>query len=186
MCVQNIRGATQLDCYKVRDFIRVDPIIKYCRQHIAPLFWSRERLRAQGHTLDFWREREWHGLRCGISIPLRHNQLVGSLNVAHLASAEDELKADWGSASGNLFLLIPFALEGLNNDSPPAQRQLSEREKECLKWSAVGKTSWEISRIVSCSERTVNFHLSNAIRKLGACNRRQAVAVAVARGIIQG
>lgn len=61
---------------------------------------------------------------------------------------------------------------------------LTSREKECLQWAAAGKTSWEIARILSVSERTVIFHIGNATKKLGATNRRQAVARAISLRLI--
>jgi DNA-binding CsgD family transcriptional regulator len=30
----------------------------------------------------------------------------------------------------------------------------------------------------------VNFHITNIIRKLGACNRSQAIAIAIHKGIV--
>jgi DNA-binding CsgD family transcriptional regulator len=62
--------------------------------------------------------------------------------------------------------------------------QLSLREREVLCWSAAGKTSWEISVILHLSERTVNFHLQQAARKLQVKGRRAACARAVALGLI--
>jgi LuxR family quorum-sensing transcriptional regulator LasR len=41
-----------------------------------------------------------------------------------------------------------------------------------------GKTSWAISVILRISERTVNFHVNNIMRKLGVIIRMQAVSVA--------
>lgn len=67
---------------------------------------------------------------------------------------------------------------------PHAGVRLSERECEVLRWSAVGKTSWEISMILRISERTVNFHLQQISRKLGVKGRRAACARAVALGLI--
>ncbi|MEW6104593.1 MAG: LuxR C-terminal-related transcriptional regulator [bacterium] len=61
---------------------------------------------------------------------------------------------------------------------------LSQREKEVINWVKEGKTSWEISKILNISERTVNFHLSNIMQKLDAVNRTQAVAVAFEQGLI--
>jgi LuxR family transcriptional regulator, quorum-sensing system regulator LasR len=63
--------------------------------------------------------------------------------------------------------------------------QLTPREKECLTWAAAGKSSWEISKIVSSSERTVNFHIGNVIQKLHVTSRSHAVAKALAVGLIQ-
>lgn len=62
---------------------------------------------------------------------------------------------------------------------------LTSREQACLDWAAKGKTSWEISQILSISERTVNFHLGNCIRKTSSCNRQQAISKCVAAGHIQ-
>ena len=62
---------------------------------------------------------------------------------------------------------------------------LSAREREILRWSAIGKTSWETSTILDISERTVNFHLQRAAAKLGVKGRRAAVARAIALGIIR-
>jgi DNA-binding CsgD family transcriptional regulator len=61
---------------------------------------------------------------------------------------------------------------------------LTCREQACLNWAAKGKTSWEISQILSISERTVNFHLGNCIRKTNSCNRQQAISKCVAGGHI--
>jgi DNA-binding CsgD family transcriptional regulator len=63
---------------------------------------------------------------------------------------------------------------------------LSKRERDCLMWAAIGKTTSEIAEILPISERTVIFHLANARQKLGAANSRQAISKAVSLGIIAG
>ena len=62
--------------------------------------------------------------------------------------------------------------------------RLTERQAECLRWTARGKTSSGIAGILGISERTVNFHLSKAGKNLGAVNRVHAVAKALASGLI--
>jgi DNA-binding CsgD family transcriptional regulator len=61
---------------------------------------------------------------------------------------------------------------------------LSIREKEVLIWLKEGKSSWDISRILCVSERTVNFHIENIMRKLDAANRTHAVAIALKQRLI--
>lgn len=61
---------------------------------------------------------------------------------------------------------------------------LTSREKSCLCWAAKGKTSWEISQILSISERTVNFHLGNCIAKTNSNNRQQAISRCISSGHI--
>jgi DNA-binding CsgD family transcriptional regulator len=62
--------------------------------------------------------------------------------------------------------------------------QLTGRERECLSWAKDGKTNWEISQIISVAERTVEFHIGNAMRKLDASNRITAIVIAIQEGII--
>jgi len=61
---------------------------------------------------------------------------------------------------------------------------LSSREKEVLDWLKQGKSSWDMSIILSISERTVNYHVYNIMQKLGAINRPQAVAIATHLGLV--
>lgn len=72
---------------------------------------------------------------------------------------------------------------------PPHQHvashsSLSTREVECLSWVSVGKTAWETATIMGISQRTVEFHLVNAMRKLSASNKVHAVVIAVREGLI--
>jgi len=65
------------------------------------------------------------------------------------------------------------------------QIYLTEREKEVLTWVGRGKTSAEIAIIIGLSERTINFHCDQAMKRLDVINRTQAVAMAIARGLIR-
>ena len=60
-------------------------------------------------------------------------------------------------------------------DTLPAS--FTPKERDVLRWVLQGKTSWEIGRILSISERTVKFHLKNVYQKLNVSNRAQAVAL---------
>ncbi len=66
-------------------------------------------------------------------------------------------------------------------NTPPSSRtaQLTRRERECLSWVASGKTDWEISQILNIAEQTVHEYVQNALIKLNATTRAQAVAVAI-------
>lgn len=64
------------------------------------------------------------------------------------------------------------------------QNPLSERERECLQWVSVGKTTDEMAMILGVSSNTVNSYVTHAIQKFGAKNRAMAVATAVRNGII--
>lgn len=61
---------------------------------------------------------------------------------------------------------------------------LSTREVAVLEWIKQGKSTWDISQVLSITERTVNFHVKNIFKKLGVVSRAQAVAVAIDLGVI--
>lgn len=56
---------------------------------------------------------------------------------------------------------------------------LTLREKDILRWCSEGKTSEEIAMLMGLSERTVNFHIGNSIKKLSVANKTVATAKAV-------
>jgi LuxR family quorum-sensing system transcriptional regulator CciR len=66
-----------------------------------------------------------------------------------------------------------------------AKVELSARERDCLRWTAEGKSSWDIGMILKISENTVNFHLKNAMRKFGTTSRTVAVVQAIRLNLIE-
>ncbi|MDA9393089.1 hypothetical protein WN73_21465 [Bradyrhizobium sp. CCBAU 45394] len=62
---------------------------------------------------------------------------------------------------------------------------LTSKETQCLHWCKEGKTNWEIGEILAISEKTVEFHLANTMRKLGAGNRISAVITGIKSGLIR-
>lgn len=75
-------------------------------------------------------------------------------------------------------------LSELHGDAVDAVKPLTRKETECLRWCKEGKTNWEIGEIMSISEKTVEFHLSNTIKKLGVSNRITAVVKGIRLGLI--
>jgi DNA-binding CsgD family transcriptional regulator len=65
-----------------------------------------------------------------------------------------------------------------------APRRPTAREREVLALLATGATDAEIADLLGLSPATVQTHVRNAKTKLGARTRAQAVALAVAQGLI--
>jgi len=57
--------------------------------------------------------------------------------------------------------------------------RLSDRELECLSWSAAGKTAWETGVILGLSEWTVVYHIEKAKRKFGLTRKQEVIAHAI-------
>jgi DNA-binding CsgD family transcriptional regulator len=66
----------------------------------------------------------------------------------------------------------------------PNDHSLTPREREVLWWAAQGKPAREIGEILHIAKRTVDEHTQKAIRKLGAVNKTQAVALALRERLI--
>jgi DNA-binding CsgD family transcriptional regulator len=55
---------------------------------------------------------------------------------------------------------------------------------QVLYWAAQGKTVWETAKIMDLASFTIVNHRRNAMMKLQATNITQAIAMAMASGII--
>lgn len=170
--------------YQQAEHIAHDPVVRQATQTTLPIFWDKS---AKGRSVVFDEARE-HGLANGITIPIHGAN--GEWSLFSVASDTDSLK-DRGHASafvGQIQLAAFYVNEAarrFGEAAPITIRPLTKREKECLLWAARGKTSWEIGGILSISEPTAIFHLTNAKNKLQATNRRQAVAKAISLRLIE-
>lgn len=61
---------------------------------------------------------------------------------------------------------------------------LTERETEVLQLMARGKPNKEIAAELFITERTVKFHVSAILSKLGASNRTEAISLAIQQNLV--
>ena len=84
-------------------------------------------------------------------------------------------------------LLQPVVAEKLMRrmSEEAAEEALTPREIEVLELLAKGLPNKDLARVLGVAERTVKFHVSSILAKLGAGNRTEAVSIAVARGLVR-
>jgi len=175
------------DFYFERGYQAIDPVIVYAPEIERPFLWDslcpRFRLtRAQSVVMQQAKEA---GLLDGVGVPL-HGP-CGNVCLLTFAAADGHpdpaaTLADLGVLSAQFHLAYSeIGRTRLDARSIPV---LSERERECLKWIANGKSSWAVGTILNISENTVNFHIKNAFRKLGTNSRIVAVVKAIRYGLI--
>ncbi|MFG2479643.1 LuxR C-terminal-related transcriptional regulator [Streptomyces fagopyri] len=68
----------------------------------------------------------------------------------------------------------------------PQVSTLTSREREIFDLIAAGMSNSEVARALVLSEKTVKFHVSNLLRKLGVRSRAQAIVRAWDRGVLAG
>jgi DNA-binding NarL/FixJ family response regulator len=85
--------------------------------------------------------------------------------------------------------LTPGAQRALISDllerGAPSEEELTPREEEIVKLVAEAHTTRQIAEILHLSEKTVENHRANAMRKLGMRDRVELVRYAIRRGLVE-
>jgi len=171
--------------YEQNHFWDIDPILAHCNHSELPILWEdevfskapqfRQAQKTQGLQYGWSQSiHDGHGLRSMFSLARSNNPITAY-----------ELYENLGYAIFINHQLHGHVAQKLHHCLPGAcAPHLSTREIEILRLSADGKTAYECARILSISERTINFHVHSAIQKFGVNNKIAAVIKAVRTGAI--
>ncbi|WP_397451282.1 autoinducer binding domain-containing protein [Pseudomonas sp. NA-150] len=171
--------------YQAQHYLDIDPSVKRCHCSVLPVLWSDELF---ADTPEFWEHARSYGLRQGWAQSTHDSRGVESMLT--LARSHEVISSvEYFEKAAQILwlcnLLHALMAERLLSEVTPVQRApLSNRETEVLKWSAEGKTAEDIGTILNLKERTINFHIGNAIRKTGATNKTSAVVQAILSGAL--
>lgn len=93
---------------------------------------------------------------------------------------------DWDEATVSALwgLLSVMTIRALGEDGPPAVPHIPKREREALGHLVAGLTSPEIAKRMDITVHTVNWHIGELTKRLGARNRQHVVALAFRSGLI--
>ncbi|PZR58496.1 MAG: DNA-binding response regulator [Candidatus Meridianibacter frigidus] len=95
------------------------------------------------------------------------------------APADEIIAAVRSAANGSTYLG-----RGVSLPLQTSGQRLTGRETQVLNLIARGLSTGEIARALHLSERTVKFHVTSILGRLGATRRAQAVSIAKERGLI--
>jgi len=172
--------------YLENEWDKIDPIVQHIGQTTRPFLWSQvfANPRLTERQRLFIEECRDLGVHSGVTIPMH-----GPGSEVDLISLS--LREHKTTDATRLPLVHAFTVQyrtrltELQGEKISSYEALTQKETECLNWCKEGKTNWEIGEILSISEKTVEFHLSNTIRKLGVSNRITAVVKALQLGLIK-
>lgn len=173
--------------YVSQSYVTIDPVIQFGMRGILPVDWA-EIPRGHKKIVKLFGEAKEHGVASqGLSIPIHgvHGETaMFSINV------EMDSK-DWLQFRRSIIRELQIwafhfhtrilELHGIEDEK---EVELSERERECLKWSSLGKSAWEIGSIIGIRKRTVDFFLEQCRVKLHSVSTTQAVAKAIRHSLI--
>jgi DNA-binding CsgD family transcriptional regulator len=174
--------------YAARNFVFRDPTVVHCQTHITPIVWSPDIYSERSY--EVMEEARRFGLNSGISVPVHESARIKSMislardRRVDIDRRETELLLAGGNVLANCAhvatskLVIPALLA---KERPT----LTPRESEIMQYVARGKGSEVIGDILGLAKPTIEFHVRNALRKLGVASRLQGVARAVALGLIR-
>ncbi len=171
--------------YDRLDLMNISPVMVALSQKSTPVLWHVDEVLTTKTSVTAAAARDlFHarGFVRGINFPVHDSRsqrgAVGFAGDRNAVSKNELLE---------LSMISIHVFDRLSNITLLSEKEappLSERELECLRWTAAGKTSSEISTILSLSEHTINHYLISATKKLDAVNRTQAVAKAIRKGWI--
>ncbi|HEX8166316.1 MAG TPA: autoinducer binding domain-containing protein [Beijerinckiaceae bacterium] len=176
-----------VEAYRDHGWDRIDPVLEHAQRARRPFSWAEvthpSTLTAEQRA--FLDDCRAIGVHSGLTVPLHApGQQVDLISV----SLRNEREAPIARAPFVYALAVQAWLRHGELAAPSDKADaplLTGRELECLKWVKDGKTNWEIGKILSIAERTVEFHLTNVMQKLGASNRIMAVVVAIQLGLLK-
>jgi LuxR family quorum sensing-dependent transcriptional regulator len=157
-----------------------NPTAAWCRRTINPFEWSEAVYEPEGPP----RAADDLATKKGFLVPVI--RASGSTSCVTMAGERPEFESRAKRAVYMVSLYAHARAVSLLDctDGAGPRSELTVREREVLHWIAAGKSSWDISVILGISERTVNWLISRATRKLNAVNRTQAVVNAIRAGQI--
>lgn len=177
------------EIYDANDYARIDPVVSHCLSSTTPIVWL-DGIFKTSQQLRFREESKGHGLVQGVSMPL-HGAAgqVGVLSVRLESVPQRQLKYHLARILPGLALIRDYAVDTFLSLADEQESdhavELTHRELEVLKWSAFGKTTWEIARILSCSEANINYHFAKVRIKFNVGSRRMAIVKALQTGLLE-
>lgn len=174
--------------YVERGYLRIDPVIQGCFQKFHPVEWKR--LDWSGKAArDLLAEARAFGVgNQGYSIPLRGPAGQFALFTANDTCSDEAWRIFCETNVRDLIMVAHYfnykALEFEKHEDDKARKPLSPREADALTFLALGYSRAQIADMLEISEHTLRVYIESARFKLGALNTTQAVARALALGLI--
>ena len=173
------------DLYIRLNLLQNDPVVANCFRSTAPFEWREAPYDplTNSKAKDVMNRATDFRMNHGFCVPIHTAE--GYQAVVSMAGERVELE---GQVRRALHLMALYAYgKAADLCTPkrsPVARVLTEREREVLQWTSIGKSSWEISQILGVAESTVTAHIKAAAAKLDTPNRVVTVVVALRRGEI--
>ena len=180
--------------YGEKGYIEVDPRVTKTYNRNLPFVWDAAEFAEDPLCRDFLTDAARYGVCSGVAVSFRdpdHGRVLVAIN-SKITPVDEVRRQFVFKQLGELVLLAmsfhDFFMAHLVDYEPSLMVRvvpLSAREAQCLEMAANGMTSVDIAVKLGIKPRTANFHFGNIVDKLGVLNRKEAIAMGIARGLIR-
>jgi DNA-binding CsgD family transcriptional regulator len=179
--------------YDERAYLELDPRVELAGEP-GFAFWEARQFNHDPRHRLFLRESAGYGIESGLVIGLctRDPPSYAMLGLNRSAPVLEPWTAEQRSLIAGQASILGKVLSRtvrryLNEQEllfPAPTMKLNLREREILSFAAGGKTSKEIAVTLGIAKITVDMHVGTILSKMGALNRNQAIAKAIANKLI--
>ena len=183
-----------VELYGERGYIEVDPRVTRTYNRNLPYVWDSSEFSGDPVCRAFLADAARFDVCSGVAVSFRdpdHGRVLVAIN-SRIQAMDEARRRFVASQLGELVLLAmsfhDFFMAHLVDYEPSLMVRvvpLSAREAQCLEMAANGMTSVDIALKLGIKPRTANFHFGNIVDKLGVLNRKEAIAMGIARGLIR-
>jgi len=164
------------------DLVIHDPVSQYALKSRATFEWETAKQHGTKFGRSILEEGRGYNLNHGVAIPVTAGHLpLGLVSVGYEKPLTPVLLSRLEIVAIHAYTRM---LDFLDDETTMPLVKLTKREIDILNFTAVGKTSWEISIIYGIAESTVKKHLQNIITKTNAANKTHAVTKAFSEGLL--
>ena len=164
-------------------FSDIDDVFQYAKTNHKGASWVNIRAAVEAEhgmrdnkRLAVFEEAKHYGLRGGYIFPVRTKHKPAA---AITFGGEDIEK--WDEVRATLDLVAAYAYEGFARyyvGFEAVSPHLSDRERQVLLWTALGKSAWDISQIITIGEATVREYQKSLRRKYRSSSMTRVAVIA--------
>lgn len=168
--------------YSQSDYYKSDPVAAWCRKSINPFEWrevpyDKNRNPKAAEVMNVARD---FGMKEGFLVPIVRSSIFH--DCVTMAGEKPDLEPKAKSAIHMISMFAHARVSRLRGGTLRKRGKLTHTEREILRWTALGKTSWEIGQILKIAKSSVDTLAYRALKKVDAVNRVQAVVNAMRIG----
>lgn len=177
------------ETYLEQRWHRSDPVIAFSLRAVRPFRWKdvAPTVRLGRRQIEFLKDSKRMGVVSMLVVPFDgpngRREIVGFGE--RKSGVADPARLPVLQAFCTQIWCRHAELTGRSHASAGHVQDVTSKELEILQWIKDGKNNAEIAEILNVCVKTIEYHVGNIFRKLGASNRTAAVVIAIKNRLLE-